>query len=180
VLGRTYDDQICSLARTLEVVGERWTLLIVRDALHGIARFEDFQASLDIARNTLTDRLGLLVDYGVFDRVLYQERPERHEYRLTRRGRDLVTAIVALIEWGDTHRPDPDGPPRRIEHAGCGGRVVARLYCTRCKELTRPDQIVSRPGRGHRTGAARQAATRQAATRQVTPREVSPRRVAAR
>lgn len=165
MLGRTYDDQVCSLARTLEVVGERWTLLIIRDALNGITRFEDFQASLDIARNTLADRLSLLVRYGVFDRVLYQERPERYEYRLTRRGRDLVTAVVALIEWGDTHRPDPDGPPRRIEHAGCGGRVVARLYCTRCKELTRSEQVISRPGRGRRM---------------ITARDVTPRQVAAR
>jgi DNA-binding HxlR family transcriptional regulator len=165
VLGRTYDDQICSLARALEVVGERWTLLIVRDAMNGVTRFEDFQTSLDVARNTLTDRLSLLVRYGVFDRVLYQERPERHEYRLTRRGRDLVTAIVALMEWGDTHRPDPGGPPRRIEHAGCGGRVVSRLYCSRCKELTRPDRIVSRPGRGRGAVNARQVTARQVAAR---------------
>ena len=165
MLGRTYDDQICSLARTLEVVGERWTLLIIRDALNGVARFEDFQSSLDIARNTLADRLSLLVQYRVFDRVLYQERPERYEYRLTRRGRDLVTAVVAMIEWGDTHRPDPGGPPRRIEHIGCGGRVVARLYCTRCKELTRPDLVVSRPGRGRRAIAGREVTPRQVAAR---------------
>jgi DNA-binding HxlR family transcriptional regulator len=150
MLGRTYDDQICSLARALEVVGERWTLLVVRDSLQGLSRFEEFQASLDIARNTLADRLGLLVEHGVFERVLYQERPQRYEYRLTRRGRDLATAVVALIEWGDVHRPSPDGPPRRIEHAGCGGRVVARLFCTRCKEMAKPGQIVNRPGRGSR------------------------------
>src|SRR5262245_27675371 len=89
MLGRTYDNQVCSIARSLEVLGERWTLLIVRDAILGLRRFDDFQASLGVARNVLADRLGRLVDAGILDRVPYQDRPERHEYRLTPMGREL-------------------------------------------------------------------------------------------
>src|SRR3954454_20558053 len=103
MLGRTYDDQVCSVARALEVVGERWTLLIVRDALLGIRRFEDFQRDLGIARNVLTDRLSRLVDLGVLDRVAYSEKPLRHEYRLTEKGLDLWPVVFALGKWGDRH-----------------------------------------------------------------------------
>jgi DNA-binding HxlR family transcriptional regulator len=132
MLGRMYDSQICSVARTLEVVGERWTLLIVRDALRGMARFDDFQKSLGVARNVLSDRLGKLVDNDILERVEYQERPVRSEYRLTSRGRELGIVIVALMHWGDRHEPNPLGPPRLTKHATCGGDVTARLVCEEC------------------------------------------------
>src|SRR5438876_11226190 len=103
MLKRDYEGQNCSIARALEVVGERWTLLIVRDAFLGLRRFEQFQESLGIARNVLTDRLNRLVDEGVLDRVRYSERPERYEYRLTQKGRDLSLALTALRQWGDTY-----------------------------------------------------------------------------
>src|SRR5438094_8351397 len=96
MLKRDYEGQNCSIARALEVIGERWTLLIVRDAFLGLRRFEQFQESLGIARNVLTDRLNGLVDEGVLDRVRYSERPERYEYRLTPKGRDLSLALTAL------------------------------------------------------------------------------------
>jgi len=149
MLNRTYDDQHCSVARTLEVAGERWTFLIIRDALFGIARFDDFQHSLGIARNVLTDRLSWLVDNDVFTKVAYQRRPERFEYRLTPKGRALAVPLVALMQWGDKHATD--GPaPRLIRHAGCGGRVVARLVCDRCDRSVAGKEVLVEPGPGAR------------------------------
>src|ERR687887_128916 len=100
MLQRTYDNQTCSIARTLELVGERWSLLLIRDALLGVRRFEQFQRSLGVARNVLSDRLGRLVEAGILERVPYQERPERHEYRLTAMGRELAVPLLALLNWG--------------------------------------------------------------------------------
>src|SRR3954451_7206267 len=131
MLNRTYENQVCSAARTLETVGERWTLLIVRDALLGVRRFDDFQRSLGIARNVLTDRLGRLVDEGVLERRAYSEKPLRHEYRLTDKGRDLWPVVHALVSWGDRHEA-PEGPPVRFAHRDCGGVVDARRMCERC------------------------------------------------
>lgn len=134
MLRRTYDGQRCSVARTLEVVGERWTLLIVRDALMGITRFDGFLNSLPIARNVLSDRLNGLVDHGVMERVQYQDRPPRHEYLLTAKGRELMPVIVVLMEWGDRHLPIPPGPPATAGHAGCDGTVRTQLVCDSCDE----------------------------------------------
>jgi len=104
MLKREYEGQeSCSVARTLEIVGERWTWLIIRDAFLGLSRFAEFQESLGIARNVLTDRLNRLVESGVFERVLYNERPPRYEYRLTQKGHDLFTALNALRQWGDQY-----------------------------------------------------------------------------
>src|SRR6478672_10959863 len=120
MLGRMYENQVCSIARTLEVTGERWTLLIVRDSLLGLRRFEEFQESLGIARNVLTSRLNQLVDDGLLDRVCYQERPARYEYRPTSKAKDLLTALLSLMHWGDEHAPNPGGLPRTANHEGCG------------------------------------------------------------
>ena len=103
MLRNDYDGQACSIAKALEVVGERWTLLIIRDVLLGLHRFDEFQESLGIARNVLTDRLNRLVDEGVLERVLYSERPERYEYLLTPKGRDLHLALTGLSQWGDKY-----------------------------------------------------------------------------
>ena len=104
MLNREYDGQdACGVAKSLEILGERWTLLIIRDAFFGLRRFEEFQSSLGVARNVLTDRLNRLVDEGVFDRRRYSERPERFEYVLTPKGRELIVALTALREWGDRH-----------------------------------------------------------------------------
>ena len=110
MLNRDYEGQNCSIARALEVVGERWTLLIIRDVLLGLHRFDEFQESLGIARNVLTDRLNRLVDEGVLERVLYSERPERYEYHLTKKGLDLNIALTALRQWGDDYLSKE--PPR--------------------------------------------------------------------
>src|SRR6266700_5560081 len=114
MLNRDYEGQNCSIARALEVVGERWTLLIIRDVLLGLHRFDQLQESLGIARNVLTDRLNRLVDEGVLERVPYSERPERFEYRLTNKGRELGVPLLALMQWGDRHLSEK--PPRIARH----------------------------------------------------------------
>jgi DNA-binding HxlR family transcriptional regulator len=101
MLNRAYEGQNCSIASALEVVGERWTLLIIRDVFLGLRRFDQFQKSLGIARNVLTDRLNRLVDEGILERVRYRDRPERYEYRLTQKGHDLLLPLTALAQWGD-------------------------------------------------------------------------------
>ncbi len=125
MLNRDYKDQDCSIARALEVVGERWTLLIVRDALLGLRRFDQFQESLGIARNVLTDRLNRLVEEGILTRVRYSEKPERYEYRLTGKGKDLLVPLTALRQWGDEHISTK--PPRVLRRRGDDQVVVAAL-----------------------------------------------------
>ena len=147
MLGRDYAGQDCSIARTLEIVGERWTLLVLRDALAGTRRFDDFQAKLGIARNILQSRLTRLVEEGVLERRLYQERPPRHEYVLTAAGRDLLPVLIALMRWGDAHRA-PDGPPTLIVHAGCGGNATASMTCERCGAELRARDLELKDGPG--------------------------------
>ena len=145
MLKRDYEGQNCSIARTLELVGERWTLLIVRDAFLGMRRFDEFQASLGIARNVLADRLNRLVDAGVFERVRYSERPERFEYRLTPMGRDLNVAIAALRQWGDEYLAEK--PPRLLRRRSDGHPVVAALVPEGAETLSGRDiELVPGPG----------------------------------
>jgi DNA-binding HxlR family transcriptional regulator len=147
VLRSDYDDQTCSIARTLEFVGERWTLLIIREAFLGTRRFDDFQRKLRIARNVLQTRLARLTEAGILRRVAYQERPPRHEYRLTRKGVDLWPVIVALMKWGDRHAA-PGGPPVVLEHEDCGGEVDDRRRCTRCGSDLQAWEVVPVSGPG--------------------------------
>jgi DNA-binding HxlR family transcriptional regulator len=125
MLKRGYEGQNCSIARALEVVGERWTLLIVRDVFLGRRRFDELQESLGIARNVLTDRLNRLVEQGILERVLYSERPERYEYRLTAKGLELNVALTALRQWGDKHLSEK--PPRLLRTRSDKRPVVAAL-----------------------------------------------------
>ena len=139
MLKRDYESQpTCGVAKTLEVVGERWTLLIVRDAFLGRRRFEEFQESLGIARNVLTDRLNRLVDEGIFERVRYSERPERYEYRLTPKGRELNVALTALRQWGERHAP---GARRRVLRTRSDGRPVVAALVPRGTPTLRPDEV---------------------------------------
>ena len=131
MLRSDYSDQNCSVARALEVIGERWTLLIIRNAFYGIKRFDDHQRWLGIARNVLQSRLERLVEEGILTRELYQERPPRYEYRLTQKGRDLWPVLVTLLQWGDRHVADA-GPPIVLRHRGCGGGIDTHLRCERC------------------------------------------------
>ena len=148
VLQRDYPEQVCSIARSLEVVGERWTMLILRDALLGMTRFEEFQDDLGIATNTLTNRLKLLCDEQVLERVPDPDRPGRPKYVLTDKGRELGPALILLMKWGDRHYPTPKGPPRLTLHAGCGGSIGADLRCDRCGEQPGPGGIELLPGPG--------------------------------
>jgi len=148
MLPRTYDDQNCSVARALEVLGDRWTLLVIRDAFLGVHRFDDFQRDLGIARNVLSDRLARLVDEGLLERRRYQERPERFEYRLTEKGVDLWPTVITLMKWGDRYYAPPEGPPRVVRHRECGGEVTDRLTCERCGEALTARQVTSEPGPG--------------------------------
>ena len=140
MLKRDYEGQNCSIARTLEVVGERWTLLVIRDVFRGRRRFDQLQESLGIATNVLSSRLDRLVDANILERVPYQEKPPRHEYRLTERGLELRTPLIALMHWGDRYLA-PDGPPMVTEHATCGAPVVAQLICTGCGEPVAPGEL---------------------------------------
>ena len=147
MLGRTYDTQTCSVAGTLELVGERWTLLLVRDAFLGARRFEDFQRRLGVARNILAARLDRLVEEGLFKRVPYQDRPVRYEYRLTEKGLDLWPVVVSLMQWGDRHIY-PGRAPVLLSHKNCGGAVSDRRTCETCGAKLGPRDVVAVHGRG--------------------------------
>jgi DNA-binding HxlR family transcriptional regulator len=148
MLGKEYAAQDCSMARTLEVVGERWTLLIVRDALYGVRRFNDFQAHLDIPKAVLSDRLSGLAADGVLERLPDPDRPGRHVYELTRAGRDLWPVLHALLTWGVQHRQDNS---RAFRHSTCGTELAPGAVCPTC-ELTPPvGEIVSEPRRGRKS-----------------------------
>jgi len=131
----------CSIARTLDVVGERWTLLILRDAFNGKRRFEDFAASLPIASNVLTVRLQSLVRNGVLSRERYHERPARYEYRLTEKGRRLYPVLIALLQWGDTFLAGDDGPPLELVHRACEHPIAAEVVCRGCAQTLTPHDV---------------------------------------
>jgi DNA-binding HxlR family transcriptional regulator len=148
MLGNDYKSQTCSIAGALEVVGERWSLLIVRNVFLGLRRFDQIQENLGIARNVLQARLTRLAEQGVLERVRYQERPERFEYRLTEKGLDLWPTIVALMQWGDDYAAPEAGPAVVLEHRGCGGRVDKHRTCEKCGERLTARQSRAVPGPG--------------------------------
>jgi DNA-binding HxlR family transcriptional regulator len=153
VLGRTYEGQNCSIAKSLELVGERWTMLVLREAFSGRRRFDEMAEDLNIARNVLTNRLQRLVEEDVLRKVRYQERPERFEYRLTEKGLDLWPVLIALMRFGDRYYA-PDGPPVLLAHKDCGGAVDGHLTCERCgARLTARDVRAAR-GPGAEPGSA--------------------------
>ena len=135
----------CSLSRTLAVIGDRWTLLILRDAFLRLRRFEEFEKSLKIARRVLSERLALLVNEGILSRVAYQERPTRYEYRLTEKGLDLYPAILSLVHWGDKHYADKKGPPVIHRHLKCGHDFRSVLMCSECGEPVLAREVNARP-----------------------------------
>jgi DNA-binding HxlR family transcriptional regulator len=147
MLPRTYSEQNCPIAAGLEVVGERWTLLILRDAFLGIRRFDDFQTRLEMSRTVLSKRLDALVDAGLLRRAAYQERPARHDYVPTDRALDLWPTIAGIAQWGNGHAA-PDGPPREFVHDACGSVVHAEVRCPHCDVAVTPEHAASRPGAG--------------------------------
>ena len=130
MLKNTYEGQVCSIARSLELIGERWTLLIVRDIFRGLRRFDEIQKSLGVARNVLANRLDRMVEEGILEKRPYAER--RHEYFLTEKGIDLWPVLVSLVKWGDKHEPGMDGPPVVIRHKGCAAEVDDHFVCEGC------------------------------------------------
>ena len=140
--------QFCPVAQALEIVGERWTLLIIRDVFLGLRRFDQLQESLGVARNVLTDRLNRLVEEGILERVQYSERPPRFEYRLTKTGRELNVALTALRQWGDAHLSEK--PPRLLRRKADRKPVVAALV-PRSADVLRPDEVELVPGPGLKT-----------------------------
>ena len=124
----------CSMARSLAILGDRWTLMILRDVFMQVRRFDDFQRSLGIARRVLTERLQKLVDSGVLDKVAYQESPQRFEYRLTAMGMDLYPVMMSLVHWGDKYLCGADGPPLLHVHKNCDHQFHSILTCSECGE----------------------------------------------
>ena len=138
-----------SVGRALTLVGERWTMMILREAFFGVRRFGQFARNLNIPRPTLSLRLRKLVDAGLLDRVPYSTAPERHEYRLTQAGRDLFPAVIALMRWGDTYLAGPEGPPIVLRHETCGKRTHPHLTCDVCGEAINTRNVTSERGPGH-------------------------------
>ncbi len=140
----------CTIGRAMEILGERWTLVVLREVFNGVRRFDDLRRHSGIPRQVLTDRLHLLVEHGILRREPYRvpgER-ERHEYRLTAKGLDLYPVLVAVAHWGDRYLADPEGPPVEFEHRGCGATVAVDLRCGAGHRLADPREAATRPGPG--------------------------------
>ena len=143
------DREDCSLARSLAAIGDRWTLLVLRDAFLGLRRFEDFENSLGIARRVLSERLAHLVSEGILAKVPYQDRPVRHEYRLTEKGLDLYPTILSLVHWGDRHYGGTEGPPVIHTHLKCGHDFRSVLTCSACGEPLTAREVRARATRAN-------------------------------
>lgn len=141
-------DEPCSVARTVAVIGDRWTLMILRDVFLGVRRFEDFQARLGISRTITAERLKALVDEGVLRKVPYQDRPVRHEYRLTDKGLDLYPVIMAIVNFGDRHYAGEAGPPLLHQHKACGCDFEPVMTCSECHAPVGARDVETRAGPG--------------------------------
>jgi DNA-binding HxlR family transcriptional regulator len=144
------EDEPCSLARTVAVIGDRWSLLILRECFLRIRRFDDFQSSLGITRHLLADRLKKLVRFGVLRRVPYQESPKRYEYILTQKGLDLYPIIMSIVHWGNIHMVDARGRPMLHEHKACGKLFDPVMICSECGEPLMAKAVHVHPGPGAR------------------------------
>lgn len=147
-----FGDMACSIARTLDVIGEPWSPLILRDVWVGFTRFDQLQADLGISRKVLTERLNHLVDHGVLERRPYDDRP-RYEYHLTEQGTELVDLLIVMVGWGDKWRGE-SGPPVLYRHHACGEISHADLRCATCGESMHADDIDLLPGPGSESGAS--------------------------
>jgi DNA-binding HxlR family transcriptional regulator len=147
-----YDSETCSIARTLAVIGDRWTLLVLRDLANGVRRFDDLAEHLGVARNVLSRRLAALLDAGLITKRAYQEAGvrQRHEYRLAEAGRDLIPILLAFMGWGDRHLAGPDGAPALAIHEGCGEPVRVAVVCEAGHELGERPRVRTGPGPGSR------------------------------
>jgi DNA-binding HxlR family transcriptional regulator len=146
----SFSDFACSVAKTMDVVGEWWTPLILRDIFLGVRRFDLIQMDLGIPRKVLAERLAALVDHGILSRHAYRDGRTRHEYRLTEAGNDFITSIVSMMNWGDRWLSKPDGAPLRVLHKACGGMVEAQLICRKCGEHLSQEGLHTEAGPGAR------------------------------
>jgi DNA-binding HxlR family transcriptional regulator len=136
----------CSIARTLDIAGEPWSPLIIRDVWLGVTRFDEIQRDLGISRKVLAERLKWLVAHGVLEQHPYRKRPLRHEYRLTQKGFELADALLALTAWGDRWTAGDAGPPALLRHKGCGELTHAELRCAHCGEPLHASEVDVEPG----------------------------------
>ena len=150
-------DTHCSVARTLEIVSDPWTFLLLREAYFGVRRFDRFKSNLGIPGSTLASRLQRLVKDGLFKQVRYQDSPTRHEYKLTEKGRDLYPSMLILMKWGDRWLAGPEGPPLSILHKACGQPSSALVTCSHCNREIDIKDVTYRdgPGAGRGEGTAR-------------------------
>ena len=144
------EDQACSVARTLSVIGDRWTLMILRDCFLRVRRFDDFQERLGIGRPILSDRLNKLVDAFVLTKVAYQTNPTRYEYRLTPKGLDLYPVVMSIVHWGDVHMAGKKGRPLLHQHLRCNCQFDPVMVCSECHEVLDPREVRTAPGPGAR------------------------------
>jgi DNA-binding HxlR family transcriptional regulator len=145
---RWLSNEVCSVAQTLEIIGERWTMLVLRESFLGTRRFEDFTNNIGCARNILSDRLQKLVGNGILERRRYQDRPPRFEYRLTEKGIDLYPILVTLMQWGDRYVADRRGPAIVLDHKACGHETAPELVCSHCGERVHARTMKARVGPG--------------------------------
>ena len=166
------EEEPCSLARTVGVIGDRWSLLILRECFLRTRRFEGFQSALGITRHLLAERLKKLVRLGVLRRIPYQESPKRHEYILTQKGLDLYPIIMSIVHWGDTHMVDERGRPLLHEHKSCGKMFDPVLVCSECGEPLTAKGVHVHPGPGKRAPVAAAAKLPKSAKTKARSRAV--------
>lgn len=155
-----FGEMACSIARTLDVIGEPWSPLILRDVYVGITRFDQIQADLGISRKVLTERLSHLIAHGVLERRPYDQRP-RYEYTLTQKGRELVDLLMVMVAWGDTWLAGDAGPPVLYRHHACGEISHVDLRCAHCGESMRANDVELLPGPGSPADASPPASDRR-------------------
>ncbi|MFC9995431.1 winged helix-turn-helix transcriptional regulator [Nocardia sp. NPDC127526] len=143
----TFANWPCTVARTVDLIGDWWTPLVLREAFYGAKRFDEFERTLGLSRNVLTQRLNRLVDEGLLERVPYQDRPPRHEYRLTDQGRDFFPVIAAIMRWGDRWLA-PEGAPVVLHHTTCDHDTHAEVVCAHCREPLHHADVTARLGPG--------------------------------
>lgn len=143
-----FPEQNCSIARTLAVVGERWTLLVVRELALGRTRFRELRENVGVSTNVLTDRLAALVEHGIATKTRVAARGQVHDYRLTEKGADLLPVLVALTQWGDRHAAGEDGPPRIWWHVDCEHQTEPTLTCSHCRGALERGHVRALPGPG--------------------------------
>lgn len=154
----SFESWPCSIARSADLLGDAWSLLVLRELFYGETRFDGFVRTLGIARNTLTDRLGRLTDAGLLERRAYQVDPVRHEYVLTTKGSDFFGVLAALNAWGDRWLDKGSGAPVLMRHETCGDDLDAIVVCATCREPVRDEDVTARPGPGYPAGLLRDPA----------------------